>query len=197
MRTSTRLATAAGIAVVLAVLVIPTAAWAGSLIGVSYDGSTWTPSLAAPLFDPAVRWEPGTQRTARFSVRNQATDAGALAMQASAHDADGLLSRRDGRAHRLAGTPIAAGRSGEVDVRATFDPASPNRSQLERLTLAVQVLLVEAGAQVVGVTEGTSSGHGGSLPNTGGVDRWFLEVGLALMILGAAIIYVTTTEGRR
>lgn len=180
-------------------------AGAGAKVVVSLDGRTWAPSLRVPLFDPAVLWVPGENRTAELYVGNRAQDAGVLALVARADDADGLVAARevslevrrgagawtriaaDGRAHRLAGGELAAGANVRLAIRVSFAPTSPNASQLRRLPLSFDVVLSESGTAVA-APAGGGGGHGGLLPDTGGVERVVLIAGLLLVVLGAAVI---------
>ena len=186
---------------------------ADSELGVSADGSTWSFVLSGPLFDPAERWVPGDVRSSTFYVRNQASEAGTLAIEATAVDPDHLVAhdditldvRRDGgpweplpadgRPHGLVRPDLAAAAGARIEVRAGFTPASTNRSQASRLRLDLRVVLTEAAA-VAGPSEPEP---GGLLPDTGGVELAVLVTGGGLVLIGYAIVLGTTrirrTEG--
>lgn len=202
----------------LALLLVPAPADAAGQVVVSADGQTWTPSLTTPLFDPAVRWVPGDARTATFHVGNRAADAGTLALVVTADDAHALIARdditlavrrgsgpwvdvrTDGQPHRLAGGDLAAGADTRLAIRATFAPASRNLSQLRSLPLSFDVVLSESTTTVSPPTDpghGGSGGHGGLLPDTGGVELWVLLAGLLLLALGAIVVRTATFPPRK
>lgn len=137
---------------------VPSAKAAGEL-GLSWDGDSWSGQLSEPLFDPAVRWVPGDVGTKTFHVRNQAESGAILTIAVVTHDIDGLLRQEDiklsaragaadwvdlagtDKNFRLNSDALPVGESRKVEVRALFDPASPNRSQRQQLTLTFRVTL--------------------------------------------------------
>jgi hypothetical protein len=192
---------------------LPAASYAGSRIGLSTDGRTWSATLARPLFDPAVLWVPGDVRTSTFYVRNQAGDAGRLSIAAFTPDPDSLLRRddieievrrdggswiplpADGRDFRFARGVLVPAATTRIDVRVAFAPSSPNRSQTSTLALRFRVLLVEIGAQVA--DPGGNGHHGGLLPNTGGVSFWVLAFGVAALAFGCSSLITLRLTARR
>lgn len=198
------------VAPVLLLGLVVTPARAEDRLGVSADGSTWTTVLAGPLFDPSERWVPGDVRSSTFYVRNQAAEGGTLAIEATAVDLDALVAhdditlelRRDGgaweplpadgRPHGLARPGLPASADARIDVRASFTPTSPNRSQTSQLQLDLRVLLTEA-TEVAGPSDDEP---GGLLPDTGGVELAVLVAGVGFILIGYAIVLGATRNRR-
>ena len=158
---------------------------------VSSDGVTWSSALAAPLFDGSLRWVPGDAHVGSFYVRNdsgrevtvrlEARDAGTrlLTTQGDVR----LYARTDGGAWHLvpvgvpsarldrAGLPL--GQVSRIDVRAVFDPASPNRSQSQDTTLSFVIRLADADPR--------ADGGPGDLAGTG-------APGVRLPVLAGALL---------
>lgn len=148
--------------VALLLLVPASSAAAADEIGVSPDGVQWGGDLPGPLFDEAVRWVPGDVRTASFHVRNQADDAGRLAI---AFETTGAATLLDGNAISLSARTddgawvalrrvderfsiedggIPAGEQTRVQVRAAFAPSATNQSQRDSVSLGFRVVLTQA-----------------------------------------------------
>ncbi|RYY50067.1 MAG: hypothetical protein EON53_03430 [Actinomycetales bacterium] len=137
-------------------------AYASGEIGVSEDGTSWSSGLDGPLFDPDVRWVPGDSRTKTFYVRNQGPTGASMTIEARSTDEDDLLAddeidlraRADGGAWvdlrngaasaELTDDAIEQDGVVRVDVNASFDPASSNRSQTARVALDFRVHLADA-----------------------------------------------------
>lgn len=192
-----------------AVVLIGSTARAADEIGLSNDGVTWSSSLPAPLFDPDFRWVPGDSETATFYVRNQGPSGSQMVIQARSSDTDELLANEDidlqarvvgeewvplrnGVPSRpLTERSIGQGAVVQIEVNATFDPASTNQSQLSLLPLSFSVTLTDA-------LEGPGTGDrsddhlsaGGLLPETGAA-RLLLAltaVGAVSLVLGSALL---------
>ncbi|MFL6156054.1 MAG: hypothetical protein ACJ72D_08190, partial [Marmoricola sp.] len=166
--------------------------------------NSWSASLPAPLFDPAERWVPGDIRTATFWVRNQASDAGTLTLQATVHDLDGLIARddvslmirRDGGAwvplppdvvsRPFGDRTLPAAASTRIDLRAELVAPSPNRSQVSTVLFDLAVGLSETSS--VSGPSGGATDHPGLLPDTGGVPLGILLAGAVLLALGLLIL---------
>jgi LPXTG-motif cell wall-anchored protein len=202
-------------------------AYAADEIGLSDDGVTWSSGLDAPLFDPDVRWVPGDSRTESFFVRNEGPSGASLTIVARSADEDDLLSddhidlraRADGGAWVELRNGVASTRLNEreieqdgvveVDVNATFDPTSTNRSQVRRLALDLRVRLADAAgtdgesdADADGGADADLDGSGvdadldppareeatGALPGTGTTtEQWILLLGAALVLAGTSL----------
>lgn len=186
------------------ILVAAPAARADDETAVSRDGTTWAADITVPLFDPGFRWVPGDSESATFYVRNDGPTSARLRIEARGDDADELLARDDIQlAARAAGgawialengvssgalTDAALRRGGivQVDVRAQFDPASPNRSQDELLPLAFVVTL---SGDVADQGDNGDSGDSAPLPDTGAaVAAW--QIWLAVVLIGAGLALV-------
>ena len=197
----------------LVVLVAPAAAaHAGSQLGLSYDGQSWSTSLSRPLFDPEVRWVPGDVRTARFYVRNQSDGRGDLiiAVEDVARDVLTGTGRLDIAArvgagpwseisspgmHVLADTDdVPSGTTVPVDVRVSLEDLAPNRTMVLGSDLDFSVTLTDSRARDgAGGDEGNGGGddNGGSidLPGTGaGFTAAELALGLVLLTSGALLL---------
>jgi hypothetical protein len=198
MRAATR--TSALAAAMLAVLMTAPAAadTADGRLELSVDGRTWSGSLRAPLFDPALRWVPGDSRTAHFWVQNGSSDPGRLVVTIQGRRADVLMQTGDlavtarggggiwtsvdtpGTHELLRVSPLAAGDRVRVAVDVAFKPSARNQSQAEVLDLALGVRLDQ-------LIEPGSSGSP-VLPNTGGLWWWWIPAGAGLVGIGAAVV---------
>ncbi|CUR54684.1 conserved exported hypothetical protein [metagenome] len=185
-----------GIAVVLVgALAVPASA-AGDQIGLSRDGVTWSDHLAAPLFDPAVRWVPGDTRVESFLVRNQSTTGGLLDLELHDGTVDDLLQTGDlsvatkvgdadwttvsGEGVALGGAiSVAPGEHERVSVRVSFDEASTNQSQALALDLDLTARLTQ---------DDQTSTPGGPLPATGGPSGWVALTGAVLLAAGWLLV---------
>ena len=210
---------AMALALLGALFVTPSAAWATEETVVSTDGVTWAKNLATPLFDPAARWVPGDERVSNFYVGNRTEDAADVAVVARAKDRDALIALRDvdlavrsgngawsvlpadGKPHLLRGLVIEAGANLKISVRARLRAASTNRSQARTVPLGFDVVLSHAISvqQPTGQGAGQGNGNGdgggvggihGLLPDTGGVDFRILTFGLLLTALGSMTILI-------
>lgn len=180
-------------------------------IGLSNDGVTWSSTLERPLFDPAFRWVPGDSETASFYVRNQGPSSALLAIAARSADTDELLEHDDIRlraraaggdwvaiengvaSRSLTSQSLRRGASTQVQVNATFDPASTNQSQTKVLRLDFVVTLADHRAleppdAADGSADESSSiptGVGAALPSTGSpLGILGLMIGALLVLLG-------------
>ncbi len=198
-----RLLRLTGVITVLALLV-PSTAQAADEIRLSNDGVTWSTSLSAPLFDPAFRWVPGDSETASFFVRNQGPSSARMTIEARSADTDELLQDDDislqarvvggewvslanGVASRsLTEQSIGHGGVVQLEVNATFDPASTNQSQTKRLALSFAVTLTDA---LDGGADGPTPDDDGSLlPTTGTLlSQQWLWIGAILVGTGLAL----------
>ncbi|RZI93952.1 MAG: LPXTG cell wall anchor domain-containing protein [Microbacterium sp.] len=224
----------ASVAVLLAL--VSTAAHAADDVGLSPDGTTWSGSLAEPLFDADVAWVPGDSRTESFFVRNQGPSGASMRIEARSEDQDALLfddvalrARVDGgdwvelrngaASTRLTDEVIEQGRVVEVDVNATFDPASTNQSQTSRLTLDFAVILADAvgtdgesdadadggadadldadsGADLDVPSAAAGSDFEGVLPGAGATTGpWIVLGGAAGLLLGAILVRRRSEQG--
>jgi LPXTG-motif cell wall-anchored protein len=175
----------------LALLIGPTsvASDRAGVVAVSADAVHWSSSLTTPLFDPEVRWVPGDRRTASFFVRNGGPTPASLRLDVRStagdlvHTGDVTFSARTGGgawvplardrdSAVLSVAPLPVGADAQVDVRATFDPASTNRSQHSSAELWFVVRLTDTKAEPV---------SSGPLPATG-------APALAPVILTAAAV---------
>lgn len=202
-------ASAVGLSIGLAIAASPAAA-EGEL-GLSPDGTTWRSELTTPLFDPAIRWVPGDERTSAFFVRNQAADAADLAIAVATRDQDRLMAGDDiavsarvgsagwtpldqvGSVYPLSTGTVAPGETERVQVRAAFDAASTNQSQTKELHLEFRVVLSDArGGPGAGTGDGGANGDSGSsgvLPDTGAPRMgWMLLASAAMMGVGVALV---------
>lgn len=197
-------------------LLVPPA-HAADEIGLSNDGATWSSSLPQPLFDPAFRWVPGDSETASFYVRNQGPSSALMTVEARSADTDDLLendditlrARADGgqwvsldngvASESLTARSIGQGGVVQIDVNASFDPASTSRSQDKRVALRFAVTLADAlegpgDDDSDGADDGAAgSGTGGPdasgiIPSTGSVvDPLLLLIGAIMVGVGLAL----------
>lgn len=144
---------------------------------VSSDGVTWSTDVAVPLFDAAVRWVPGDERTSTFYVRDDSPyDASVriLAQDAStrrltATGAVVLSARASGGAWQrltvgaesgpINAVKVGSGQTSRIDIRAVFDPTTTNLTQGEDATLSFVVRLSDARVDL-GDTIGDDPGPG-------------------------------------
>jgi len=166
-----------GWVLLMVVVVTPVSSGAADAepIGLSTDGSAFSPGLDRPLFDPSVTWVPGDARASTFHVRNQGgsaarmtidvlagqpselLDSGDLVVTVSSSDGQSLLEEQD----------VAAGEIVPVTVRVAYSSSSTNTTQLLVNDLDLRVTLTQAAAPVdLRSIATTGSGHGG-LPATG------------------------------
>jgi LPXTG-motif cell wall-anchored protein len=204
------------------VVAAPTGAVAADEIGLSKDGSHWSSTLPAPLFDPGFRWVPGDDETSSFFVRNQGPSGAVLTIAARSADTDQLLSNADMDLFaRVDGGPwielangvatsaltersVARGGTARIDVRVRFDPSSVNTSQTKSLPLTFAVTLTQASGS--GRTPGENSendgddndeGRDGDLPRTGStVTPAMLWVAAMLIGGGLALVRRSRREER-
>lgn len=196
------------VTVVAALVVLtPSPASAADDIGLSRDGVTFTEKLSAPLFDPEVRWVPGDTRIEQFFVRNDGPSDGVMMIAAVLGADDPLLAddqlaaddilieaRADGgewvevatgvTSSNLSDRRVERGVVAQVDVRATFDPASTNQSQAKVLELDFLVNLSDALDDEV--RSEAVSDRGGALPGTGATWTWW-HMALAAMAIGGGL----------
>lgn len=184
---------------------LPVLAHAADEIGLSRDGVRWSGSLDDSLFDPDVRWVPGDRRSEVFHVRNQGPSSAWLAVEVHADDPDGLVRQHDvvlsARADRgdwmtlepgtqssaLTDRGIGPGEQVRIDLRANFDPESPNRSQNKDVSLSFRVTLTERVECSGGECPGTDPA--GTLPVTGAVlGHWLVWLAAILIGAGAALV---------
>ncbi|MFV0253189.1 MAG: signal peptidase I [Beutenbergiaceae bacterium] len=175
----------------------------------SWDGLTWDTQLDAPLFDPSVHWVPGDVRTASFWVRNRGESAAALTIMVASHGIADLMAQGDlrftvkvgdgawvGLADATGSTlpgQIAVGASEPVHLRATFDPAAGNGSQMRQLEFQISVVLSAylppTGTPEPDATAGggaAAAGNDGTLAVSGVRSGELLALAAALVALGVA-----------
>lgn len=168
---------------VLLPVLLAAPAHADSELGFSVDGRQWQPRLTDPLFDPALRWVPGDVRTARFLVRNEAPDTGAMTvdvvrarrtsliesgfLRVTARAGDGPWTPLDdGDVSRLVDDHLVdSGRPVAVQVRVAMDADAPNGTMVLSTDLDFRVTLRDA----LAVSSGGSGGSGEN-PGPGGTD---------------------------
>jgi len=197
---------------------IGTPAVAADEIGLSNDGTSWSPSLPQPLFDPAFRWVPGDSETASFYVRNQGPTSALLTVEARSADTDELLenedimlrARADGgdwvdlengtASESLNAQSIGRGGVVRVDVNVTFDPASTNQAQAKQVRLSFAVTLADALEDADGDGPSDEGGSGGGsnddsgdlagiIPDAGSpLGPLFVGVGATLLGVGLALV---------
>lgn len=177
--------------------VLMSMAWpavAADELRLSSDGTHWSSNLQEPLFDPGCRWVPGDSETGSFYVRNQASSAGDLTIDVRDEHGDRDLSadlsfraraggggwidvERDGTSHVLNTSALPAGQSVRVDLSASFNRASTNRTQTKAVGFRFRVTLSDA------------QGGSGVLPATGsGVEPWMLWIGAIMIGSGLALV---------
>lgn len=212
--------TVVAMVVLLATSTVGRAAADGDQLGLSWDGSTWTTSLAGSLFsssDSPRLWVPGDSDSARFLVRNRSGEGAALLvsyrLDRPAHLGGPVLrvSARVGRGHwqpladtrgwlRLDRAALATGAVAVVTVRAVFSRTSRDATQARSAPLRFRVTLSQtsAGGPTSPGGPSTRGGPAGLLPNTGtAVARWMIAA--AMLCLGAGLALVArsrTREGR-
>ncbi|KQY59141.1 hypothetical protein ASD11_05995 [Aeromicrobium sp. Root495] len=205
----------------MTLLAAPVAAQAADELGLSTDGKTWSSSLTTPLFDPDMRWVPGDTETSAFWVRNQSQDRGTLEIDVLGSQVDSLLETGDlsvatrvgngrwtsistpGR-QELSRATVAARDVQKVAVRVSFDPLSPNFSQLKDLRLNFEVRLTQFSDVAAGGAglDGNGDGNGAKGDGDGGGLRGLLpdtgtEIGLtwallAGVLLGGGLLLIST-----
>jgi LPXTG-motif cell wall-anchored protein len=198
------------------VVAAPAGAVAADEIGLSKDGSHWSSTLPAPLFDPDFRWVPGDDETGSFFVRNQGPTGARLTISVRAADTDQLLSnsdielsaRVDGGSwitlangvatSALTQRSITRGGTARIDVRARFDPSSVNTSQTKSLPLTFTITLTQASGS--GRTPGDNSdgddddeGRDGDLPGTGSTVAPAM-LWVAAMLIGGGLALVRRSK---
>ncbi|MCX6395244.1 MAG: hypothetical protein NTV23_02015 [Propionibacteriales bacterium] len=164
-------------ALLAAILPAAPASAAGEL-GLSADGTSWSDTLPAPLFDPDFRWVPGDVEVASFFVRNQDPQAGLLqvvmadtAVRSLMDTGDLEVAARVGAGEYVAVTSagaqnlvqdeqIPAGGVRRVDVRVSFDPLSPNTSQAQQFDLRFDLTLSQDTSVLPPVDNGGGDGDG-------------------------------------
>lgn len=183
----------------------------GSEVAVSRDGTHWSDSLAAPLFDPAVRWVPGDVRTALFYVRNRDADAGDLRVTVQRTPRDALIGTGwltvSARAGQGPLVDVAQGGSQTlveqaavaptsvvpVHVTATLDPAAPDGTQVLATDLDLHVTLtrsVPGSGAPAGTPAGTpGAAPTGALPDTGSdLQPWVVPLALLMLASGTVLV---------
>lgn len=177
-------------------------AQAADEIGVSRDGVTWSSSLPGGLFDSISLWVPGDSETEAFYVRNQGPSNAFLTIEARSADTDELLSNHDialrvrvdagpwvdlvngEPSESLSQQSIGQGDSVQVDVSATFDPASTNESQGKELALSFSVTLADS----LEGDDGDDGDDGGLLPGTGAqLSAWLLVLAGVMLVVGSRL----------
>lgn len=135
--------------------------FASTGILLSNDGTKWAQTLPEPLFDSAIRWVPGDERTSRFYVRNDTDITAVMSVDILVGQVEDLLDTGDVRIDvRIAGGPwtttaksgtyhlstgtAGAGATYPIDVRVRFLADSANISQIHVLDLRVLVTLTDA-----------------------------------------------------
>lgn len=168
----------------------------------SWDRQTWTTDLAGPVFDPASRWVPGDARTRGFWVRSAATEPARLSVRVEVDDRDDLLADGDLSLQLRVGqepwsglTPVpggyrvdsrlAADAVTRVQVRVSFDPAAPNRSQRDRLALDFRIRLTDAGSTPD--DDGPDDGSPDDPDDRGLPDTGAPLLGWLILLAGAAL----------
>lgn len=178
-------------AVLLALASAPPATADDTGFAVSPDGVTWSATLPAPVFDGSLRWVPGEDHVGSFYVRNDSDRKGTVRLAARDAGTRRLTTQGDVRLYartdggswhplpvglpsaRLDRAGLAVGRVSRIDVRAVFDPVSPNRSQARETSLSFVIRLSDAQA-------------GGHLPGTGAL-ALRLPVVFAALLLGCGV----------
>lgn len=156
-----------------------------ALIGLSWDGQTWSSVLAGTLFNrpgSIQQWVPGDLDTQSFFVRDQAPDPASMTVSYDWPSSARLVSNGDFTLRlRVAGgswmvlggatsttvattVPLAAGAAAKVDVEASFRFSSTNQSQIEIVPLRFEIRLSE-GARPL--TDGGAVVTGGGVAHHG------------------------------
>lgn len=218
----------AGVALVLVLVTVligsigPAVAGTGAdAIGVSADGYTWHANLDRPLFDPAIRWVPGDERRAAFSVRNQGPTGASLSVSARIDDPGRLHAtghvvlqiRQAAGAWRSLPTSRTGATLGQLarhahtrlTVRARFVGSSRNPTMRRSVAVDLTVRLSQGAHDVsTGDVSGSAGGRSGgsglssALPDTG-APRLLPALALALLLLvgGAAVSTRSSIRSRR
>lgn len=180
-------------------------------IGLSWDGTHWSRSLGAPLFDPDVRWVPGDVRTARFYVRNQHPDNGDLNVDLERVRRDELLDTgwlkisaragdrpwssvsTGGLQELLVLDDLRSGRAIPVEVRVRMGEEAPNGTMVLSTDLDLRITISDA--DTVAGDEGSTddddpvAGPGIDLPGTGSaIAPWLPPLALALLGTGTWLV---------
>lgn len=170
-------------------------------VGVSLDGIHYQDRLGRPLFDPRVRWVPSDVRVTRFWVRNQADEAGDLAIRlvppahrslfssghltVSARAATGPWQTVvEGEPLRLlTQDDVPASAEVPVSIRVSLDPEAPDTTMVLGADFDLRVSLVDARA----AGSGGDPGPGGLLPGTGSSTPWWVVPLGFLLLLGGGL----------
>lgn len=175
-------------------------AHAADEIGLSRDGVSWASTLPGGLFDDAFRWVPGDSETESFYVRNQGPSNAFLTIEVRSADTDELLSNDDialrvrvdngpwvdlengDRGESLTQQSIDRTDAVQVDVNATFDPASTNQSQTKNLALSFVVTLADS-------RQGGGDSDNDLLPDTGAqISGWLVIAAGVMLAVGAGLV---------
>ncbi|MFY0408470.1 hypothetical protein [Solicola sp. PLA-1-18] len=156
-----------GLLVVLLVVGVPGVARGadGDRVALSLDGRTWSSSLDRPvLSDAPTTWVPGDVAAGRLWVRNDGPTAAALSLGTSGREGDALMAdlqvtvRSGDRVAtvRGAGTTkddlgvLEPGQVTRVRVEVGIVASSRNRTQTERESVSLRVVLTEVVASEAG-----------------------------------------------
>lgn len=168
------------VALVLLLSLTAAPAHAAGEIGLSPDGKTWSSRLTAPLFDSAVRWVPGDERTATFHVRNQSSSdalldlvmeggavddlmrTGDLTVTAQGGDSPWRTARAVGPQTMVQSQPLPPGTSSKVTITVALAATSPNPSQRLAFDFNLRLRLTEDTSGIV-----LPPGQHGSKPGNG------------------------------
>lgn len=193
-------------------------AWAEGQLELSSDGVTWQQVHSAALFDEAVQWVPGDERTEAFWVRNGTDEPADLRVEV--RDLSGRELLRSGALElefALDGRPVvqgpltqsgesfgvpdtAAGESVEVTATVRFAASAGNDTQTGALAFDLLVTLTQStasdgpGTESPGTeTPGTENPgeDPGGLGDTGATPGLVtLLVGGALAVLAGALVLI-------
>ena len=186
-------------------------AYADGEIGLSMDGTHWSQSLNEPLFDPEVVWVPGDSRIATFLVRNEGPTGSTVILDFRGTGANELLNDGDIKIAALAGiggwvdldngyasnllstSAVPVGAQTSVIVRATFDPASTQGTQLREQGLSFRVTLegvtASGGGQGSGTPTPGAQEIAGFLPGTGAPKvMWIAGIGSIFVGVGLSVV---------
>ncbi|WGX99315.1 hypothetical protein [Nocardioides sp. L-11A] len=187
-------------AAVLAVGIAAAPAQAADEIGLSTDGVTWVPQLAAPLYPAGFRWVPGDVEERSFRVRNGGPSAGEVTVDVVTADPAALLASSDFHLEaRVADGPwtevldgttrlqpavldVPRGADTTVSVRGSFRPEATGH--LDRTaSFEVRLTMSEDGDIAGEQDEGEVGGQDdGVLPDAGSA------VGAGLLWLAAGLV---------